>query len=376
MKLKKLMLSGALCLGMISMHVPEATAQRVTTPRAASPAAEVSQTIGLTKITVNYSRPNVTSARGVDRTGKIWGQLVPYGMTDPGFGNGKPNPWRAGANENTVISFSDDLKIEGKEIKAGSYGLHIEVKENNEATVYFSSNTESWGSFFYEESEDVLKVDIKTVENAFTQILTYNFIDLTANSAVLVLDWENKRFPIKVDVAVNDIVLANFRNELRSVAGFGWQGPLSAAQYCLQNNINHEEALQWADQAIAGQKNFNAMSVKAQLLAQSGKTTESTAIIDEALKLPTAVAGDYYGYGRQLIGQDKDNEALKIFMTMKKKWPEHWLSIHGLARGYSAKGDYKKALKYEKEAITKAPEGSKVFLEGYIKTLEEGKDFN
>ena len=135
MKPKKLWLSVVLCLGMTALLISAAHAQTVTTPRAASPAAEVSQTIGLTKITVNYSRPSVTSARGVDRTGKIWGQLVPFGMTDPGFGNGKPNPWRAGANENTVITLSDDVKIEGKDLKAGAYGLHIEVKENNDATV-------------------------------------------------------------------------------------------------------------------------------------------------------------------------------------------------------------------------------------------------
>lgn len=376
MTTKKLWITVMLCLGLTALLITTAHAQTVTTPQVASPAAEVSQTIGLTKISINYSRPNVTSPKGVDRTGKIWGQLVPFGMNDQGFGNGKPNPWRAGANENTVITFTDDVKIEGKNLKAGSYGLHIEVKENNDATVHFSSNTQSWGSYFYEPSEDVLKVDITTTENTFTQILTYNFVGLTANSAVIALDWENKRFPIKVGVAVNDLVLTNFRNELRSIAGFGWQGPLSAAQYCLQSNINHDEAIKWADQAIARQKNFNTMSVKAQLLAQSGKGDEATTIINEALKLPSAVAGDYYGYGRQLIGQDKDDEAFKIFTTMKKKWPDNWLSIHGLARGYSAKGDYKKALKYEKEAVVKAPKGSKGFLEGYIKTLEEEKDFN
>jgi len=375
MNLKELRLSSMLLVGAVAFST-QAIAQTVTTPRSASPAAEVSQTIGLSKITVNYSRPNVTSPRGVDRTDKIWGQVVPYGMTDPGFGNGKPNPWRAGANENTVITLTHDMKVEGEELKAGSYGLHIEVKENNEATVYFSSNTTSWGSYFYEPSEDVLKVDIKSTDNNFTKSLTYNFVDITPNSTVLALDWEKKRFPIKIDVQVHDIVLAGIRNELRSTAGFGWQGPLSAAQYCLQNNINHEEAIKWADQSISAQKNFNSMSIKSQLLVQAGKTDEASKIIKEALELPSAAAGDYYGYGRQLIGQDKDDEALKLYTTMKKKWPDHWLSTHGLARVYSAKGDYKKALKYEQEAVIKAPEGSKVFLNGYIKLLEEGKDFN
>lgn len=376
MKVKNLWLSGALCFGIMSLYHSNTTAQSVTTPRAPSPAAEVTQTIGLTKIIVNYSRPSVVSPRGVDRTGKIWGQQVAYGMVDPGFGNGKPNPWRAGANENTVISFTDDVKIGGKDIKAGSYGLHIEVKENNDATVILSSNTGSWGSYFYEDSEDVLRVDVKTTENALTKRLTYNFVDITANSAVLALDWENKRFPIKVDVDVHAIVLTSIREELRSVAGFGWQGWFSAAGYCLQNNINHEEAIGWADQAINREKNFNTMSVKAQLLTQSDKGDEATTVIKEALELPSAVAGNYYGYGRQLIGQDKDDEALKIFTALSKKWPNDWLAPHGLARAYSAKGDYKKALKYEKQAVLKAPAGSKATLEGYVKTLEAGKDFN
>ena len=107
-----------------------------------------------------------------------------------------------------------------------------------------------------------------------------------------------------------------------------------------------------------------------------GKTEEAAAVMDEAIKVPGATINDYYNYGRQLITANKDEKALEVFKEANKKWPDHWLAPHGLARGYSALGEYNKALKYEKTAYRKAPDGSKQFLEGYLKTLEGGKDFN
>ena len=190
----------------------------ITTPRPASPGAEVSQSIGISDVTLNYSRPFVNG-----REGKIWGQLVPYGYTNLGFGNGGNNPWRAGANENTIITFSNNVKVEGKDLVAGSYGLHIAVFENGDADIIFSENTTSWGSYFYLESEDALRVKVKSIENSFTETLTFDFVDITANSANVVLDWESKRFPFKIEYAVHDIVVENAKNELRSTQGFGFQ---------------------------------------------------------------------------------------------------------------------------------------------------------
>ena len=197
----------------------------ITTPRAASPAAKVSQTIGISKVTIKYSRPAVNG-----REGKIWGQLVPYGFTVQGFGNGKPIPWRAGANENTVIHFSDDVKIEGKDLKAGTYGLHMAVYENNEVEVIFSENTTSWGSYWYEESEDALRVKVQSVENAFTERLTYDFTDITPTSTTAVLDWENKRIPFKVEFAVHDLVVANAKNPIEKHAGIRISGAFERCQ--------------------------------------------------------------------------------------------------------------------------------------------------
>ncbi|MDN5204744.1 DUF2911 domain-containing protein [Fulvivirgaceae bacterium BMA10] len=345
-------------------------AQTITTPRNASPAGKVSQTVGISKVTIKYSRPSV-------RGREIWGKLVPYGMNNLGFGTATASPWRAGANENTTITFSHDAKIEGKDIAAGTYGLHIDVKEGgNEATLILSNNSSSWGSYFYDEKEDALRVGIKTEEIPMTETLTYNFVNMTPTSATAALDWEKKRFPFKVEFDVHDIVLANASDELRSVTGFGWQGPLSAAQYCLQNDVHLDKAMAWADQSIATQANFQNRSVKAQILAKQGKVEEGKTLMKKALDDPSANANNYYAYGRQLIGLDMDEEAMEVFEKLNKKWPDHWLAPHGLARGYSALGDYKKALKHERIALEKAPQGSKQFLQGYVETLEAGKDFN
>ncbi len=357
--------------------VQGAKAQQVLkTPRAVSPAAEVKQTIGIAEITVNYSRPKVTSPQGQDRTGKIWGQLVPYGKTNLGFGGTEPAPWRAGANENTVFSISHDVSIQGKLLQAGSYGLHIVVKENNQATFIFNSDVDAWGSYFYKSENDVLTVEVATSEVAFTEVLTYNFIDFTASSTTLVLDWEKKRFPLKIEVATAEQVFVNMQKELNGLQGFFWRGYSEAALYCVQNNFHMEQAGIWIDRSLGIERNFTNLSVKAQLEEKRGNDAASATLMKEALEMPTASVNNYYAYGRQLIGKKQGAAALDIYKKMNKRWPDHWLSPHGLARGYSATGDFKKALKYEEVAYEKAPDGSKPFLEGYLKTLKEGKDFN
>ncbi|MBO3699566.1 DUF2911 domain-containing protein [Roseivirga sp. E12] len=360
------------CMALFVLMGNQTFAQNtITTPRAPSPAAEVSQTIGISKVTINYSRPFVNG-----RTGKIWGQLVPFGYTNLGFGNGGNNPWRAGANENTVITFSDDVKVEGKDLAAGSYGLHIAVFENGDADIIFSNNTTSWGSYFYLESEDELRVKVKSTENAFTESLTYDFVNIDATSAQVVLDWENKRFPFKVEFAVHDLVVENASNQLRSTAGFGFQGPMSAAQYCVNNNVHLDKALAWADQAIALQRNAQTLGLKGQILFATKKNDEAIAVMNEMVDHPTTQANNVYAYGNQLITLDQDKEALAVFQKMYKKWKTNIFSQHGMARAYSANGDFKKAIKYEKECLANPnlPANNKAALEGFLKRLEAGED--
>lgn len=368
----------SLLIAVIAM--PSAMAQLQRTPRAASPGAEVTQTVGISTVTINYSRPNVVTQNGNDRTGQIYGKGLPAstGWSDafPNFGSGNKWPWRAGANENTTITFSDDAKVGETTISAGTYGLFLLLNEDETATYILSKNFSSWGGFFYDESEDVARVDITSVAIPQRNRLTFDFVDITANSATVVLDWEKRRFPLKIEFEVNSIVLASMKNELRSTGGFGWQGWNQAANFSLNNDVELEQGLVWADASINNQKNFNNLNTKSGILNKLERTDEGMVVMNEALELPSANAGNYYGYGRTLIGLDLDDDAMKIFQKLNKKWPDNWLAPHGLARGYSANGDYKQALKYEKIALEKAPDGSKSFLEGYIKTLKEGKDFN
>src|SRR6187549_2896132 len=130
-------------------------AQLTTLPDGGNKRAMVAERVGLTDITIRYNRPGVKG-----REGKIWGELVPYGFTDLGFGTSKAAPWRAGANETTTIEFSTDVKIEGKDLPAGKYGFYVAVGKD-ESTLIFSKNTMAWGSFFYDPAEDVLRVTVK-----------------------------------------------------------------------------------------------------------------------------------------------------------------------------------------------------------------------
>lgn len=332
-------------------HLP-LLAQPVTTPRP-SPAAELTQQIGLTKITVNYSRPQVI-ANGNDRTGHIWGELVPYGFSKTQFGGKGEIPWRAGANENTVITFSDEVMIEGEKLAAGSYGLHMAVWEDGRTTVMFSKNTSSWGSFWYDPGEDALRVEVKAEEIPFTNVLTYEFIDLDNDSGVLALDWEKKRIPIKISLDVHQQVLASMRNELRGAKGFSWQGPASAAQYCLQNDINHEEALRWADQAIATSGgNAQTYAVKAGLLMKTGEKEEAKNMAGKASE--TANVNQLNQLGYTMLQAGETDMAIHFFQLNVERHPEVANCYDSLGEGYMAKGEKDKAIQAFQTSLSKNP---------------------
>lgn len=336
----------------IGLFVVAGFGQTVTTPRPVSPAAEVTQTIGISTVSVKYSRPRVL-LNGVDRTGKIWGTLVPYGLNNLGFGTSTAAPWRAGANENTVIKFSHDVSIEGKPLAAGKYGFHIIVHEGNKATLIFSKNSTSWGSYFYDDKEDALRVDIATKDAPFTEVLSYNFEEMGNTDAVLALSWEKKKFPFEIEFDVHKIVLANFRNEFRSTGGFGWQGYQAAANYCLTNNINHEEAIKWADTAIARNSSFQTISTKSSLLYQMGKEAESEKTLDSAVDLASQAQINSLAY--QLLGLKRTAKALEYFNLNVKNNPNSANAHDSLGEAYKITGDKENAIKFFKKALTLNP---------------------
>jgi hypothetical protein len=357
---------------LICLYIPCYT-QLITTPSGGNKKAWVGEQIGLSKVEIQYDRPGVK-----DREGKIWGQLVHTGFIDQGFGPSKAAPWRAGANENTTIHFSDDVKIEGKELPAGTYGLFI-AYDPNESIVIFSKNSVSWGSYFYDEKEDALRVKVKPspIEKS-VEWLKYEFTNQTDSSASVNLLWEKLSIPFKIEVDLINTQLASFRNELRNRKGFTWQTWDQAAQWSLQHNTNFEEALKWSDSATSpifgGNNYFQPFATKAQLLHKVGKTTEADAMMESAL--PKANMQELHQYG-QLLSQKKNKEALEVFRMNAAKNPKQFTTLVGLIRGHSANGDYKTALKFAKQALPVAPNQlNKTNVETMISKLEEGKDVN
>ena len=334
----------------------------------------VAERIGLTDVTIHYDRPAVKG-----REGKIWGALVPVGYTDLGFGNSKGAPWRAGANENTTIEFSNDVKIEGQPLKKGKYGFFI-AYDPNEATLIFSNNASSWGSYYYNDKEDALRVKVKPVAtNNSVEWLKYEFLNQTENAATVALEWEKLMIPFRVETDYIRDQIASFQNELRTERGFFWLAWDQAAQWCLQHNVNLEQALQWADSAagrsFGGAGLFQPKATKAQILEKLGRSTEAAALMKEAL--PLAGMQEIHGYARSLLAQKKAKEALEVFQLNYKKNPGQFTTLVGLTRGYSANGDYKNALKYAEQALPLAPDNNnKNSITAMIDKLKKGQDVN
>ncbi|HUL35128.1 MAG TPA: DUF2911 domain-containing protein [Candidatus Eisenbacteria bacterium] len=316
---------------------------------------EAVQTIGISTVTINYSRP-LANGR------EVWGKLVPYGKV-----------WRAGANENTTISFSDDAAVEGKPLPAGTYGLHM-IPDKDQWTVIFSKNSTSWGSFSYDEKEDALRVTVKPASGESFDTLTYTFDDMKPESALATLRWGKVAVPFRVSFDVKEITLKSIRNQLRSVGGFTWAGYDEAANWCLDNNYNLEEALKWEDTSIQGEDRFENWETKSRILAAMGKKEES----DQALAtaLGKANATQLYVYARGLQRQGNVKRAFEIFPQVTQRDPNHWLSHLAQARIASRNGDFTAASKEMKEAIAGAPEANKPFLEPMLAKLEAKTDIN
>ncbi|GHN01396.1 hypothetical protein WSM22_28850 [Cytophagales bacterium WSM2-2] len=342
--------------------------------------AKVIQNIGLVEVSISYSSPKVHNAQG-DRTDHIWGELVHYGFIDQGFGV-KSAPWRAGANENTTITFSNDVKIGGKDLKAGTYGLFLATAKEGAWTWIFSNNSTSWGSYFYNEKEDAIRVEATPTDASFTEYLMYGFDERLPGSAVAYLQWEKKRIGFKIEVPdVNNLYVSMMRNQLRSSPGFDYRNFSNAANFCAQNKINLEEALTWADQAISptvgGKEEFATLQAKSSVLLAMGKTEESDVVMQKAIRLPDASVQTIHQYGRGLLAAGQKEKALEVFKyNAQKNVQDKFTPNVGLARGYTAMGDKKNAIKYWEEAIKNIPENQKAFqkvYEGELEKLKTGK---
>ena len=322
---------------------------QLNTPRG-SQQATVSQRVGISDVSITYSRPSVKGR-------EVWGKLVPYGLNNLGFGTSKAAPWRAGADENTTITFSHDAKVEGKSIKAGTYGFHIEVKPDNKATIILSHDANSWGSFYYDVSKDALRADIETTSVPHNELLTFNFNDIKANSATASLAWEKKSFPFKVSFDVSSIVIEEFKSKSTGRLGFQRQNWENMARFSLNNGGDLNEALSWINGAISGnfysQKTFQNLAIKGQILNKLGKKDEFEALMDEASKLANTAQLNVLGY--QMLNAKNYEYAIKFFKLNVANNPKDANSHDSLGEAYKIMGDKKNAIKNLKKALSLNP---------------------
>lgn len=317
--------------------------------------AQIMQRIGITDITIVYHRPLVDGR-------KIWGGLVPYGEV-----------WRAGANENTLITFPNDVTIEGKPLAAGTYGLHM-IPNQDQWTIIFSKMHTAWGSFSYKQDEDALRVTVKPQTADMHSALTYDFDQLKPDSAVVVTSWDKVAVAFKVSVDVNKVVEASLHNQLRGLSQYTWDGWDDAGTYLVDNKVDLEEALKYEDNSIVNEDRYENEMTKSKILTALGKTAEAQQAKDKALSL--ASAPQFYGYARQLQKENKQDQAFAIYKSTAQKYPDNWLSHAGLARVACGDGNYTEATKQMETALAGAPDGAKSGVQSLIKKLQAQQNIN
>jgi TolA-binding protein len=298
-----------------------------------SPAATVGQTIGITDVTIAYHRPAVNKR-------KIFGGLVPYGVL-----------WRAGANENSTISFSTPVKVEGQSLPAGKYGLFM-IPGESQWTVVLSKFADDWGTYNYDPSEDAARVTVTPQTTAENQErMGFTFEDLTNNSANATLRWANVRVPVKIEVDVPATVRASIRSELRGGKHWNSDAWVAAARYELRNG-DVDTALKYADEALALGNTTSALRTKAAVLEKKGDKQGAAALRDRAKQNYNEAEALSYG-AYDFLGQKKPDEAIAFINSWIAAHPnsrETWRAYELLGQAYSDKGDPAKA----KEALNKA----------------------
>ncbi|MDP9340088.1 MAG: DUF2911 domain-containing protein [Acidobacteriota bacterium] len=317
--------------------------------------AEVIQRIGLTDVHIIYHAPLAG-----DR--ELFGTTVPYGKV-----------WRAGANENTTISFTDDVSVEGHALPAGIYGLHM-IPAADQWTIIFSKSSTSWGSFSYDEKEDALRVNVKPTTAENRDSLAYTFDDIKPDSATATLRWGKVAAPFHISVDVNSITERSIRNQLRSVGGFTWAGYDEAANWSLDNNYKLEDGLKWEDTSIQNEERFENLETKSRILDAMGKKQEAGATLASAMDKANAI--QLYVYARGLQRKKQQDKAFELYRLNAKRHPKDWAAQYGLARIDSAAGNFDQAIKEMKLAVDGSQGPQKTFMEGLLKRLEGKDDIN
>lgn len=342
-------------LVMIFMSILAAAQSFVIDLPLQSQRAEITQRVGITDITIRYSRPLVNGR-------KIWDGLVLYGQV-----------WRTGANANTTVTFSDPVTIEGQRLDRGTYGLHT-IPNRDEWTIIFSRNSTAWGSFTYDESEDALRVKVKPQTAEMHPALTFEFDQLQSDSATVELKWEKIAVPFKVAVDVHGLTRESIKTQLRTLARFTWMSWNDAANYLLAEKIDLETALTYADKSIEIEDRYDNEITKWRILEALGRREDAVRAQKRAIELASPL--QINRFARELLAAKRTEEAFALFRENARKNPNQWFVHDGLARMYSAQGKFDEAIKETKAALAVAPDVHKNGLNEMLKRLELRQDIN
>ena len=317
--------------------------------------ARVTQRIGLTDITIDYHRPLVAGR-------KIFGALQPYGEV-----------WRAGANYNTTIEISDSVRVDGRSLPKGIYGLHM-IPGASSWVIIFSNNSTSWGSFTYDSTEDALRVRVAPQTIPHVEALTYSFDDPKPASVVLTMRWENVAVPIRLEIDAPHLVAQKLRLQLRGRAQTEWQSWEEVANYLLESSLDATEALRYADRSIQIEDRFENEVTLARALRALGRVAEADSTQSKAIAMGSQA--QVYSLARTLQRLGQQRAALQIFLQDSRKHPGTWTSHLEAARIAVAASDYRQAIVEIKAAIALATPAMKGALQQVLVQLQNGVDIN
>jgi len=328
-----------------------------------SPRTQTTQQIGAGNITIAFGSPSV---KGRD----VWNNpnIIPQ--------NGETIAWRAGANENTVIQFDTDVSIEGKPLKAGSYGFHI-LPNGHSHTLLFTPKDNLWGSYYLDiENDIVLQVNVQDTLCPFSEYLDFEFINRTENSVTVALEWADRRIAFQVSVDLNKTVIEKFRYALNGENTYRWQAWNDAAAWCLDRNTNLEEALTWVNRSIKGgyggfASNFNKtnLSTKIQLLYELDNKVEMHQTINEILQLPYSI-DEAHMIGGMFIEINEVEKSIDFFKSALKEYKDEWGIHYMIAIAYYENGELKKAKSHLKKCKANAPDFFHQRVEITLKEME------
>lgn len=243
-----------LLLSMLFAAAALAQQPTFTTPRP-SPKATLTQQIGLTDVTIVYSRPGVKGRQ-------VWGTLVPYDRV-----------WRTGANEATTFTVSDDVTIEGQPLPKGTYSLHT-IPGKDDWVLIFNKTANQWGSFNYDQAQDALRVKVKPQAANFAEWMSFQVPEVSPDSAKFVLRWEKIGVPFTVGTNTTEKVLTSARAAVAAAPANDWRVPFRAASFALDAK-RMTEAGEWLDRSLAAEHNINNLYLKARFQAASGNKAEA-----------------------------------------------------------------------------------------------------